>query len=71
MNRQPDYRRRRIVVAAMALGLLALSQREMPVIGTISIDVDAGHAPQIAATLAPPLDRVAMVMIDIGGRLIR
>ena len=28
MNRQPDYRRRRIVVAAMALGLLAL----MPIV---------------------------------------
>ena len=71
MDRQPDYRRPRIVVAAMALGLLTLSQRETPVVGTISIDVDAAPAPQIAATLAPPLDRVAMVMIDIGGRLIR
>lgn len=54
MPQSPDYKRRRIVVAAIG-ALLLVAGNDRPMIGTISITMDERRLPQVGAEWSPPL----------------
>lgn len=56
MKQQPDYRRRRITLAAATALLLVATANRAPVIGTISITMNDHMVPRVAADWTPPVD---------------
>jgi hypothetical protein len=71
MTQPPDLRRRRAVIGGLGLLLLAMAQRETPMIGTLTIRSDGAHWPQVSATAAPALRPLAAVMVLLGEYLVR
>ncbi|MGK6325013.1 hypothetical protein ACMGDM_18265 [Sphingomonas sp. DT-51] len=71
MSMPPDLGRRRVVIGALALLLLAMAQRETPLIGSVTISTDGAHAPVVSAVAAPMLRSVAAVAMRLGELLVR
>lgn len=71
MTQPPDYRRRRAAVGALALLMLVIAQRETPVLGSVSLSIGDGHAPRVAAELAPHLATIATGLAEVGALLTR
>ncbi|WP_277981979.1 hypothetical protein [Sphingomonas phyllosphaerae] len=71
MTQPPDLRRRRAVIGGLALLLLAMAQRETPVIGTLTIRADAAHLPRVTADVAPALRPLAAAVVLLGEYLVR
>lgn len=70
MTQPPDLRRRRAVIGGLALLLLAMAQRETPMIGTLTIRADA-HLPRVTADVAPALRPLAAAVVFLGEYLVR
>jgi hypothetical protein len=71
MTQPPDLRRRRAVIGGLALLLLAMAQRETPMIGTLTIHADGAHLPRVSADVAPALRPLAAAVVLLGEYLVR
>ncbi|MBW6526915.1 hypothetical protein KZ813_08710 [Sphingomonas sp. RHCKR7] len=71
MSQPPDLRRRRAVIGGLALLLLAMAQRETPLIGSITIHAEGAHLPRVSADVAPALRPLAAAVVLLGDYLVR
>ena len=55
MPQQPDYRRRRIMLATATAVLVVGASHRAPMIGTVSVSVDEQMIPQVDADWTPPV----------------
>lgn len=71
MDRDPVFRRRRMALVAALFALCVASEYRRPVLGTVSIDVDAVRGLAMQAEASPGARALGSALIQVAGMLSR